>query len=154
MVITHCTPFLRGAFCQFLFRWVYYYGNNKSTGKETAKTHLCAVLCCASTEAVAAQARVVVLMLHVYLYFGLRLLLAVHLQWLHATPLLAWLQVYALIAWAPPCLASIPWSLTWPGLWGCSRPLVGKGVSHPACLRAWLPVFSDRLSPQLRQIQP
>ena len=92
------SPVHKGAFCQFLFRWVYYYGNNKSTGKETAKTHLCAVLCCASTEAVAAQARVVVLMLHVYLYFGLRLLLAVHLQWLHATPLLAWLQVYALIA--------------------------------------------------------
>ena len=56
------------------------------------------VLCCASTGAVAAQARVVILMLHVYRYFGLRLLLAVRLQWLHATPLLAWLQVYALIA--------------------------------------------------------
>ena len=25
----------RVAFCQFLFQWIYYYGNNKSTGKET-----------------------------------------------------------------------------------------------------------------------
>ena len=33
----------RGALCQFPFRWVYYYGSNKSTGKETVKTHLCAV---------------------------------------------------------------------------------------------------------------
>ena len=24
----------RGAFCQFPFRWIYYYGSNKSTGKE------------------------------------------------------------------------------------------------------------------------
>ena len=32
----------RGAFCQFLFRWIYYYGSNKSTGKKTGKTHLCA----------------------------------------------------------------------------------------------------------------
>ena len=31
----------RGAFCQFAFRWIYYYGSNKSTGKETGKTHLC-----------------------------------------------------------------------------------------------------------------
>ena len=35
----------RGAFCQFLFRWIYYYGSNKSTGKETCKPHLCAVHC-------------------------------------------------------------------------------------------------------------
>ena len=34
----------RGAFCQILFRWNYYYGSNESTGKETAKTHLSAVL--------------------------------------------------------------------------------------------------------------
>ena len=31
----------RGAFCQFPFRWIYYYGSNKSTGKETGKMHLC-----------------------------------------------------------------------------------------------------------------
>ena len=37
------TPLHRDAFCQFLFRWIYYYGSNKSTGKETAKTHLCAL---------------------------------------------------------------------------------------------------------------
>ena len=42
----------RGAFCQFLFRWIYYYDSNKSTGKETGKTHLCGVswaarkMCC------------------------------------------------------------------------------------------------------------
>ena len=35
----------RGAFCQFPFRWIYYYGSNKSTGKETGKTHLCALYC-------------------------------------------------------------------------------------------------------------
>ena len=33
----------RGAFCQFPFRWVHYYGSNESTGKETGKTHLCAL---------------------------------------------------------------------------------------------------------------
>ena len=33
----------RGAFCQFPFQWIYYYGSNKSTGKETGKMHLCAV---------------------------------------------------------------------------------------------------------------
>ena len=33
----------RGAFCQFPFRWIYSYGSNKSTGKETGKTHLCAM---------------------------------------------------------------------------------------------------------------
>ena len=27
----------RGAFCQFPFRWIYYYGSNESTGKETGK---------------------------------------------------------------------------------------------------------------------
>ena len=30
-----------GAFCQFPFRWIYYYGSNISTGKETCKTYLC-----------------------------------------------------------------------------------------------------------------
>ena len=34
----------RGAFCQFPFWWIYYYGSNKSTGKETGKMHLCAVV--------------------------------------------------------------------------------------------------------------
>ena len=33
----------RGAFCQFPFRWVYYCHSSKFTGKETGKTHLCAV---------------------------------------------------------------------------------------------------------------
>ena len=36
-------PLHRGAFCQFTFQWIYYYGSNKSTGKETGKTHLCAL---------------------------------------------------------------------------------------------------------------
>ena len=31
----------RGAFCQFPFRWIYYYGSYKSTVKKTSKTHLC-----------------------------------------------------------------------------------------------------------------
>ena len=34
----------RGAFCQFPFRWIYYYGSNKYTGKETGKTQLCALV--------------------------------------------------------------------------------------------------------------
>ena len=34
----------RGEFCQFLFRWIYYYGSNKFTGKETGKTHLFVVI--------------------------------------------------------------------------------------------------------------
>ena len=33
----------RGVFCQFPFRWIYYYGSNKSTRKETGKTPLCAL---------------------------------------------------------------------------------------------------------------
>ena len=33
----------RGAFCQFPFRWIYYCHSSKSTGKETGKTHLCAL---------------------------------------------------------------------------------------------------------------
>ena len=37
-------PFHRGAFCQFLFLWIYYCHSSKSTGKETCKTHLCAFL--------------------------------------------------------------------------------------------------------------
>ena len=40
---TGYTPVHRGAFYQFPFRWIYYYGSNKSTGKETGKTHLCAL---------------------------------------------------------------------------------------------------------------
>ena len=34
-------PLHRSAFCQFPFLWIYYYGSNKSTGKETGKMHLC-----------------------------------------------------------------------------------------------------------------
>ena len=34
----------RGAFWQSSFRWIYYYGGNKSTGKETGKSHLCAMV--------------------------------------------------------------------------------------------------------------
>ena len=33
-----------GAFCQFSFWWNYDYGSNKSTGLETAKLHLCALI--------------------------------------------------------------------------------------------------------------
>ena len=36
-------PLHRGAFWHFSFRWIYYYGSNKSSGKETGKTHLCAL---------------------------------------------------------------------------------------------------------------
>ena len=38
----------RDAFCQLPFRWIYYCHSSKSTGKETGKTHLCAldVQCC------------------------------------------------------------------------------------------------------------
>ena len=35
----------RGAFCQFSFWCIYYYGSNKSIGKQTGKTHLCALVC-------------------------------------------------------------------------------------------------------------
>ena len=38
------TPLHKDAFCQFPFRWIYYYVSNKSTGKETDKVHLCAVV--------------------------------------------------------------------------------------------------------------
>ena len=30
-------------FASFLFRWIHYYGSNKSTGLEIGKSHLCAV---------------------------------------------------------------------------------------------------------------
>ena len=49
-VIWECVSFLdygvfssvhRGAFCQFLFRWIYYCHSSKSTEKETGKMHLC-----------------------------------------------------------------------------------------------------------------
>ena len=33
----------RGKFCRFSFRWIYYCHSSKSTGKESGKTHLCAV---------------------------------------------------------------------------------------------------------------
>ena len=33
----------RDVFCLFPFRWIYSYGSNKSTGKETGKTYLCAL---------------------------------------------------------------------------------------------------------------
>ena len=33
-----------GAFCQSSFQWIYYYGRNKSTGKEIGKSHLFALL--------------------------------------------------------------------------------------------------------------
>ena len=45
-IITRGPPFHRGAFCQFPLGWFYYYGINKSTGKETGKTHLCNVFDC------------------------------------------------------------------------------------------------------------
>ena len=31
-------------FASFSLRWIYYYGSNKSTGKETGKMPLCALL--------------------------------------------------------------------------------------------------------------
>ena len=34
----------RGAFCQFLSRWIYYCHSRKSTGKKTGETHLYAVI--------------------------------------------------------------------------------------------------------------
>ena len=37
-------PQHRGAFCQFPFRWIYFYGSNKSTGKYTGKMHLCGLV--------------------------------------------------------------------------------------------------------------
>ena len=44
-ILNHLVSSLhRGAFCLFTFRWIYYYGSNKSTGKETGTTHLCALV--------------------------------------------------------------------------------------------------------------
>ena len=40
----HVYTLHRGAFCQFHFRWFYYYGRSKSNGKETDKTHCCALV--------------------------------------------------------------------------------------------------------------
>ena len=39
-----CSLLHRGAFCQFPFRRIYYYGSNKLTGKEIGKTHLCVLV--------------------------------------------------------------------------------------------------------------
>ena len=36
-------PVHRGAICQFPFRCIYYSYSSKPTGKESGKTHLCAV---------------------------------------------------------------------------------------------------------------
>ena len=36
-------PLHTGVFFQFLFRWIHYCHNSNSTGKETGKTHLCAL---------------------------------------------------------------------------------------------------------------
>ena len=38
------TALHRSAFCQFPFRWIYYCHSIKSTGKETGKMYLCALL--------------------------------------------------------------------------------------------------------------
>ena len=40
----HLCTLHRGAFCQFPFRWIYYCHSSKFTGKETGKTHLCALV--------------------------------------------------------------------------------------------------------------
>ena len=37
-------PVHRGEFCQFPFWWIYYCHSSKFTGKQTGKTHLCAVV--------------------------------------------------------------------------------------------------------------
>ena len=36
----------RGAFFQFLFQWIHYCNSRKSTGRESGKTHLCALSDC------------------------------------------------------------------------------------------------------------
>ena len=41
---SQCPTLHKGAFCEFPFRWIYYYGSNEFTGKETGKTHLCVVV--------------------------------------------------------------------------------------------------------------
>ena len=38
------TNFLSFGQCQFPFRWIYNYASNKSIGKETGKTHFCALI--------------------------------------------------------------------------------------------------------------
>ena len=40
--LQRCSALHRGAFCQFLFRFIHYC--HKSTGKETCKTHICALV--------------------------------------------------------------------------------------------------------------
>ena len=42
--LSNCCTLHRGAFCQFPFRWIYYCHSSKSTGKETEKMHLCALV--------------------------------------------------------------------------------------------------------------
>ena len=41
MIFTRVATVHRDAFCQFLFRWIYYCHSSKSTGRETSKTYLC-----------------------------------------------------------------------------------------------------------------
>ena len=43
-MVSVCKTVHRGAFCQFPFQWIYYCHISKSTGKETGKTHLCALV--------------------------------------------------------------------------------------------------------------
>jgi hypothetical protein len=43
LVANNLSTLHRGAFCLFPFQWIYYYGSNESIGKETGKTHLCAL---------------------------------------------------------------------------------------------------------------
>ena len=45
LVALYQTTAYRGAVCQFPFRCSYYYGSNKSTGKESEKTQLCELSC-------------------------------------------------------------------------------------------------------------
>ena len=40
----HLPALHRGAFCQFPFQWIYHCHSSKSIGKETGKTHLCALV--------------------------------------------------------------------------------------------------------------
>jgi hypothetical protein len=46
--------------CQFPFRLIYYCGSNKSTGKESGKTHLCALVKDLSQSHQAANATIVI----------------------------------------------------------------------------------------------
>ena len=43
LILLRSKPVHRSAFYHSSFQWIYYYGSNKSTGKETGKSHLCAV---------------------------------------------------------------------------------------------------------------